>query len=88
MTDHSDGTAPETADLDGHSIEELSDYLDAGRQPRNESIESSAGCQIALDSLAKTSSWMAEHIGRSSPSRVVTALAAAHNPTTEERIHG
>ncbi|MET0451599.1 MAG: hydroxymethylglutaryl-CoA lyase [Mycobacterium sp.] len=43
---------------------------------------------IALDSLAKTSSWMAEHIGRSSPSRVVTALAAAHNPTTEERIHG
>jgi len=53
MTDHSDGTVPETADLDGHSIEELSDYLDAGRRPRDESIESSAGCQIALASLER-----------------------------------
>jgi uncharacterized alkaline shock family protein YloU len=40
-------------DLDGHSIEELSDYLDAGRTPRDESIESSPGCQIALASLER-----------------------------------
>lgn len=33
---------------------------------------------IDLDSLTDTSSWMAEQIGHSSPSRVVTALRAAH----------
>jgi len=51
-----DGLAPddlERDDLDGHSIEELSDYLDAGRLPRDESIESSPGCQIALASLER-----------------------------------
>jgi len=40
-------------DLDGHTIEELSDYLDAGREPRDESIENSPGALIALDSLAR-----------------------------------
>ncbi|WP_234407382.1 Asp23/Gls24 family envelope stress response protein [Microterricola viridarii] len=45
--------APPGSDLDGHSIEELSDYLDAGREPRNDSIESSPGCQIALAGLAR-----------------------------------
>jgi uncharacterized alkaline shock family protein YloU len=43
----------ENTDLDGHSIEELSDYLDAGRVPRNASIESSPGCLIALASLER-----------------------------------
>ena len=53
MTDQTDGLqhdGPERDDLDGHSIEELSDYLDAGRLPRDESIESSPGCLIALAS--------------------------------------
>lgn len=40
-------------DLDGHTIEELSDYLDAGRTPRNESIERSARSRIALDALQR-----------------------------------
>jgi len=64
MTDPTDGVdgAPlddalelelENTDLDGHSIEELSDYLDAGRLPRDESIESSPGCLIALASLER-----------------------------------
>jgi uncharacterized alkaline shock family protein YloU len=50
-------TEPDT--LDGHTIEELSDYLDRGREPRDESIERSPGCQIALESLARlrASTW-------------------------------
>ncbi|MET0700340.1 MAG: hydroxymethylglutaryl-CoA lyase [Mycobacterium sp.] len=34
---------------------------------------------IDLDALAVTSSWMAEHVGHPSPSRLVTALAAARS---------
>lgn len=43
----------EPTDLDGHTIEELSDYLEAGRQPVNRSIEESAGCQLAMDALER-----------------------------------
>lgn len=43
----------EPADLDGHTMEELADYLDAGRTPADDSIESSAGCRIALDALQR-----------------------------------
>ena len=52
MTDRTDADPDDDA-LDGHSIEQLSDYLDAGRQPRDESIESSPGCLIALASLER-----------------------------------
>jgi len=60
MTDNEpmlDGLNPE--DLDGHTIEELSDYLDAGREPRDPSIENSPGARIALDALARlrNESW-------------------------------
>jgi len=40
-------------ELDGHTIEELSDYLDAGRTPVDASIEGSPGCRIALDALTR-----------------------------------
>ena len=52
-----DGLDPE--DLDGHSIEELGDYLDDGREPRDPGIEDSPGCQIALDALERlrAESW-------------------------------
>lgn len=45
--------------LDGHTIEELGDYLDSGREPRDASIENSPGCQLALESLERlrTSTW-------------------------------
>ena len=43
----------EETELDGHTIEELSSYLDAGREPLDPSIESSPGCQIALASMAR-----------------------------------
>jgi len=45
------GMEPE--DLDGHTIEELADYLDRGRSPADPSIEQSAGCRIALDALER-----------------------------------
>jgi uncharacterized alkaline shock family protein YloU len=41
------------ANLDGHTLEELSAYLDAERAPTNFSIEASPGCQIALTALAR-----------------------------------
>ncbi len=47
------GPGMEPDDLDGHTIEELSDYLDAGRTPVNAAIEGSAGCRIALDALQR-----------------------------------
>lgn len=40
-------------DLDGHTLEELSDYLESGRTPRDPSIEGSAGCRLALDALER-----------------------------------
>lgn len=43
----------EFEDLDGHTVEELSDYLDAGRTPVRASIEGSPGCRIALDALTR-----------------------------------
>jgi hypothetical protein len=45
------GVEPE--DLDGHTIDELSDYLDAGRRPLDPSIEGSAGCRLVLDALVR-----------------------------------
>jgi uncharacterized alkaline shock family protein YloU len=43
----------EPDDLDGHTLDELTDYLEAGRQPEDPSIEGSAGCQLALDALQR-----------------------------------
>ncbi len=51
MSEPLTGRGPD--DLDGHTIEELSDYLDAGRYPANPSIDASPGCQIALAALAR-----------------------------------
>lgn len=60
MTDEHDdrqlrrlGLEPE--DLDGHTLDELTDYLEAGRTPADPSIEGSAGCQLALDALERLS---------------------------------
>jgi hypothetical protein len=40
-------------DIDGHTIESLSDYLDRGREPRDPSIEASAAAQHALAALSR-----------------------------------
>lgn len=39
--------------LDGHTVDELSDYLGAERLPSDPSIEASAGCQLALEALER-----------------------------------
>ncbi|MBC7725603.1 MAG: Asp23/Gls24 family envelope stress response protein [Burkholderiaceae bacterium] len=39
--------------LDGHTLDELSDYLDRGRVPADPAIEASPGCQIALRALER-----------------------------------
>ena len=59
MNDSFEPAASRPDTLDGHTIEELSDYLDAGREPRDPSIENSPGCQLALESLARlrSSTW-------------------------------
>ena len=43
----------EPSDLDGHTLEELTDYLEAGRLPLDPDIEGSPGCQLALDALER-----------------------------------
>lgn len=40
-------------DLDGHTMEELGDYLDRGRTPADPSIEGSAVCRLALANMAR-----------------------------------
>ena len=45
------GLEPE--DLDGHTLEELTDYVDAGRTPAIRSIDTSPGAQLALDALER-----------------------------------
>ena len=46
-------TDREQAELNGHTIEELSDYLDRGRAPGDPSIDDSPDCEIALRSLER-----------------------------------
>lgn len=64
----------EPTDLDGHTLEDLSDYLEAGRTPLDPSIEESAGCQLALDALERL---------RGLGSQLIAADAAA-SPEVEE----
>ncbi len=46
-------SATQIDELDGHTIEELSDYLDRGYQPPIASIDQSSGCQIVLNALQR-----------------------------------
>lgn len=48
-----DDSGDEPEGLDGHTMEELNDYLDAGRTPAVASIDNSPGCQIALAALER-----------------------------------
>lgn len=40
-------------ELNGHTIDELSAYLDSGRVPPDPSIDNSAGCQLALEAMER-----------------------------------
>jgi hypothetical protein len=43
----------EPVDLDGHTIDELADYLDAGMEPVDPSIDDSPACQNALAAIVR-----------------------------------
>ena len=64
----------EPEDLDGHTIEELTDYLEAGRTPSDPSIDRSPACRLALDAL--------ERLSRLTPDLIAADLAA--EPETDE----
>jgi hypothetical protein len=56
MNDIPEQPAPsplDEANLDGHTVESLSDYLDRGREPRDPAIESSPAAQNALAALSR-----------------------------------
>lgn len=55
-----DAIAREPEDLDGHTIDELAEYLDAGRTPPDPSIESSPACRHALAALERLRSLAPE----------------------------
>ncbi len=40
-------------DLNGHSVDQLTDYYDAGFTPADPSIDSSVGCQMALAAIGR-----------------------------------
>lgn len=66
-------------DLEGHTIEELSDYLEAGRFPVDLSIENSPGCRIALDALSRL---------RALTPQLVAADTAAEPEAEESWVEG
>jgi len=63
--------------LDGHTIEELSDYLDRGREPRDPAIEASPAAQNALAALSRL---------RAVAPRVIAAHADQFAPQDENWI--
>ena len=67
----------EAGHLDGYSVEELSDYLDRGREPRDPAIESSPAAQNALAALSRL---------RAVAPRVIAAHADQFAPQNENWI--
>lgn len=52
LPDDADGVGP-IEDLNGHTIEELDEYLDRGQFPPDSSIDDSPNCQIAIAGLLR-----------------------------------
>jgi len=58
-----DGPRPSPDDLvDGVPLEELVDYLDRGREPRDPRIEGSPACRLALQALQRVSELTLESL--------------------------
>ncbi|SMH48671.1 Asp23 family, cell envelope-related function [Rathayibacter oskolensis] len=57
-------TDPAPDDVDGHTLDELSDYLDRGRQPFDPSIENSAASRLALANLTRLTELSAQALRR------------------------
>lgn len=72
-----DGFSLDPDNLDGHSVESLSDYLDSDRTPRDESIESSPAARNALAALSRL---------RAVAPRIIAADAEHFAPKTDHWI--
>ncbi|PCN49047.1 hypothetical protein Csp2054_02270 [Curtobacterium sp. 'Ferrero'] len=81
MTDHEHVRLEslEPDDLDGHSIDELADYLDAGMQPADPSIDDSPACQNALAAIVRL---------RQTSLGSLEAAAAQEAPADESWVSG
>ncbi|WP_114849782.1 Asp23/Gls24 family envelope stress response protein [Curtobacterium sp. AG1037] len=82
MTPHPDDLrldALEPDDLDGHTIDELADYLDDGMQPADPTIDDSPACQNALAAIIRL---------RQSSMGSLDAAAAEEPPADESWIGG
>ena len=53
VADDLEALTAEPADLDGYSIDQLAEYVDAGRQPVDPAIESSPSCLRAIAALER-----------------------------------
>lgn len=53
LEDAADVLARDPEDLDGYSIDDLADYLDAGMRPANPRIDGSPACLMALSALLR-----------------------------------
>lgn len=53
MSDPDDVLRLEPEDLNGHTVDELTDYLEAGCEPADPSIDDSPECRIALAALRR-----------------------------------
>lgn len=65
--------------LNGHTIEELSDYLDRGRAPADPSIDESPECQLALGALERL---------RSVSNSLIETEATAMRPPADDWVRG
>lgn len=56
--------ALEPGDLDGHTLDDLEDYLEHDRQPADASIDNSPSCQIALSALQRLHDIAGDYLDR------------------------
>lgn len=64
MSDPADLLRLEPEDLDGHTLDELDDYLDRDRVPADPSIDNSPSCQIALGALQRLRDIAGDYLDR------------------------
>ncbi len=89
MTD--ENRAMPAAELDGHTMEELGDYLDRGRTPYDPSIENSAACRLALASLTRIHELAGDGLAREAeraPDRDEKWIAGLLDTIKEEIVSG
>ncbi|WP_375389127.1 hypothetical protein [uncultured Amnibacterium sp.] len=64
--------ALEPEDLDGHTIEQLDDYLENDRRPPDATIDNSPACQIALGALERLHEIAGDYLDRDDGPRAGT----------------